>query len=78
MKFLLTTFLLTFYIRAFAQPPNLPIDSTTHLITYSEVVKVDGNKDELYSRAREWFAKTYNSAKNVIQMDDKDKIVGKV
>lgn len=63
-----------FSYKTFAQ---LPIDSTTHLITYSEVVNENGSKDELYSRAREWFAKTYNSAQNVIQMDDKDKIVGK-
>ena len=77
MKILLNAFLLFSFIGAFAQLPSLPIDSTTHLITYSEVVKVDGNKDELYSRAREWFAKTYNSAQSVIQMDTKDKIVGK-
>lgn len=84
MKFLLTTFmLLTSYIATFAQKetPNLPVDSTTNKITYSEVVTVDSsnNKQELYSRAREWFAKVYNSAQNVIQMDDKEsgKIVGK-
>jgi hypothetical protein len=59
---------------AFAQ---LPIDSTSHLITYTGVVQANGTQQELYSRAREWFAKTYNSAQSVIQMDDKDKIVGK-
>ena len=77
MKTLLTTFLLISIVGAFAQTPNLPIDSATHLITYSGIVNVAGNKDELYSRAREWFAKTYKSAQNVIQMDTKDKIVGK-
>ena len=60
---------------------KLPIDSITKLITYTEVIKVDSstNKSELYSRAREWFAKAYNSSVNVIQMDDKEsgKIVGK-
>src|SRR6185312_12849833 len=59
---------------AFAQ---LPVDPSTHLITYTGVVQVSGTQSELYSRAREWFAKTYNSAQSVIQMDDKDKIVGK-
>lgn len=58
----------------------LPIDSITNLITYQEVVKVEGiTKDELYIRAREWFAKTFVSAQDVIQMDDKasGKIIGK-
>lgn len=60
---------------------NFPIDSFTHKITYTEVVILDSStsKLELYSRVREWFAKTYNSAMNVIQMDDKEngKIIGK-
>lgn len=60
---------------------NLPIDSSTSKITYSEVVFVDSlaNKQELFSRAREWFAKAYKSSTNVIQMEDKEsgKIVGK-
>lgn len=65
---------LIFSSKAFAQ---LPVDSNTHLVTYSGIVTVNGTQEELYSRAREWFAKTYNSAQNVIQMDSKDKIVGK-
>ena len=78
MKILLFILLLL-PIFSFAQKetPNLPIDSTTHLITYTDVVTVSGNKDQLYSRAREWFAKTYNSSQKVIQMDDTSKIVGK-
>jgi len=63
------------------ETPKLPIDSSTSKITYSEVVYVDSltNKQELFSRAREWFAKAYKSSTNVIQMDDKEsgKIVGK-
>jgi Domain of unknown function (DUF4468) with TBP-like fold len=54
-------------------------DSTAKM-TYSEVVKVDSvTKSELYIRARSWFATTYNSAKSVIQMDDKEagEIVGR-
>lgn len=60
---------------------NLPIDSLTNKITYSEIVYVDSlaNKQELFSRVREWFAKAYKSSTNVIQMEDKEngKIVGK-
>jgi len=47
---------------------------------FSEVVKLDSTKKiELYSRAREWFVKTYNSADDVLQMDDKEsgKLLGK-
>lgn len=66
--------LIALFNTAFAQ---LPIDSSTNLITYSKVIQANGTQQELYSRAREWFAKTYNSAQSVIQMDDKDKIVGK-
>jgi len=63
------------FISGFTQ--SIHVDSATHLITYSEVVQADGNQSELYSRAREWFAKTYNSSMKVIQMDSKEKIVGK-
>jgi len=47
---------------------------------YSEVVEVPGkNIDQLYATAREWFAETFNSANNVLQMDDPvaGKLIGK-
>ena len=60
---------------------ELPFDSLTNKIAYSEVVYVDSltSKQVLFSRAREWFAKAYKSSTNVIQMEDKEsgKIVGK-
>lgn len=84
MKFFLTIFatlLLTINANAQKETPNLPIDSVTKMITYTEVVNVDTSlsKLELYSRAKEWFAKAYNSSQNVIQIEDKEsgKIVGK-
>ena len=77
MKSLLFLLLLPIFSFAQNEIPDLPIDSTTHLITYEGVITVQGSKDQLYSKGREWFAKTYNSAQNVIQMDDKDEIVGK-
>lgn len=73
--------LISLSVTAQKDTPNLPIDSLTKKITYSEVVFVDSNinKQELFSRAREWFAKVYKSSTNVIQMEDKEngKIVGK-
>lgn len=50
------------------------------VVNYSGVIQVDGiSKDELYSRAKKWFVITYKSAKDVIQLDDKENgnIIGK-
>lgn len=47
---------------------------------YSEVIQVEGKStDQLYSSAREWFALTFNSANDVLQMDDPvaGKLIGK-
>src|SRR5687768_10177439 len=59
---------------------TLPLDSVTNRVTFSEVVKIENaTKDELFTRAREWFAKTFVSAQNVLQMDDRvsGKLIGK-
>ncbi|MDO7885316.1 DUF4468 domain-containing protein [Hymenobacter cheonanensis] len=58
----------------------LPVSAETHHITYTGVVEVPGaTKDELYTRATEWFAKTYNNANSVLQMQDRaaGQLVGK-
>lgn len=47
---------------------------------YTEVVQVEGKTaQQLYTSAREWFAKTFVSANDVIQMEDptSGKIIGK-
>lgn len=49
-------------------------------LTYSEVIKVDSvSKDQLYSRAKSWFADSYRSANDVIQMASRadGQIIGK-
>ena len=59
---------------------ELPLNKEGNLIEFDEIILVSGtSKSELYSRAREWFAVTFNSANNVIQMDDEQngKIIGK-
>lgn len=65
----------TFSIQCYSQ------DSLNIPITYSQIIKVDSalSSNELYHRARAWFAETYRSAQDVIQMDDKEngKIIGK-
>lgn len=49
-------------------------------LEYSEVIQVDSaSQNELYNRAKIWFATNYNSAVDVLQMDNKDEgqIIGK-
>ncbi len=49
-------------------------------LTYTEVIPVDSiSKNELYNSAKLWFTTVYNSAKDVLQMDNKDEgqIIGK-
>ncbi len=77
LMFLFVMFVLTSF-SSFGQA-IFPVDEKGEII-YSEVVKVDSsNYKELYVRAHEWFADTFKSAKDVIQLDDKEagKIVGK-
>ena len=49
-------------------------------VTYSDVVQLQGvTKEEMYNRVKLWFIETYNSSKDVIQLDDKEhgEIIGK-
>jgi len=76
VSFLILAIFLSF--SAFCQ--NLPIDSASHKITYTEVVDIpDAKKDQLYSLAKEWFARTYNSSQKVLQVQDLEagKLIGK-
>jgi len=43
------------------------------LIVYSDVVQVDSIlKDELYNKAKRWIVDTFNSGKDVLQLDSKE------
>jgi len=56
----------------------LPLQDS--IVTYSGVVQVDSaDMNTLYLRAKKWFVMTYKSAKDVIQLDDKEngEITGK-
>ncbi|GAB4199695.1 MAG: DUF4468 domain-containing protein [Bacteroidia bacterium] len=49
-------------------------------LAYTEVVQVDSvSKNELYNRAKVWFATTYNSVNDVLQIDNKEEgmLIGK-
>jgi hypothetical protein len=74
---LLSSFLMLSSV-VFAQ--EFSINEKTGKISYEGIVKIDGaSATDLYIKANEWFATTFNSASNVIQMQDKDagKIIGK-
>ena len=78
MKRLLIIILMLASVSLNAQ--NWPIDPTTKEINFTSVVTIDSAaKNDLFVRANEWFAKTFNDSKEVIQMSDKEsgKIVGK-
>lgn len=50
----------------------LPTDSITGIVTFIDIGHVDSlSKDELYSRALSWLGNNYNSAKTIIQTEDK-------
>ncbi len=66
----------TNFYSAIAQPttsaPKMPIDKDTKLITYKEVVKEQGSKDEFYIRAIEWLNSFYKNPSNVTKVRDKE------
>jgi hypothetical protein len=58
---------------------ELPKDENGNL-RYNEVIQVDSTKkDELYLRSKQFFVDVFKSAKDVIQMDDKEAgvVIGK-
>jgi hypothetical protein len=80
-KIFILIFALFFTQEIFAQDKLLGILPLREgKVTYSDVVQIQGvSKDEMYKRVKLWFIETYNSSKDVIQLDDKDhgEIIGK-
>jgi hypothetical protein len=58
---------------------DIPLDTVSKQVSYASVVETPGTKDELYTKARAWFATAFKDSKSVIQMDDKEsgKLIGK-
>ncbi len=48
--------------------PKMPVDEETKLITYKEVVPVQGTKLELFNRAVEWINKNYKNPADVTRV----------
>lgn len=49
------------------EPPYLPIDEHTQLITYQYTVQVEGSPDSIYTRALAWAKKYYQNPTQVIK-----------
>jgi hypothetical protein len=64
------------FLTCSAQKTPLPIDSITKKVTVSEVVDSENSKDVLYEKALEWFAMTFKTSNDVLQL--KDKAAGKM
>lgn len=58
---------ITFTIAQESSSP-VPIDPDTKLITYKEVVQVEGTKTDLFNRAIEWINKTYKNPADVTRV----------
>lgn len=52
------------------QPPVLPIDSTTKLITYRGVITQQGTTAELFQRAMDWIKVYFKNTAEVIKTSD--------
>ena len=62
-KTLIFTALISLFIAASAQ---VPVDEDTKLITYQEVVEMDGTPDTLYNRATKWVNGHYKNPQSVL------------
>jgi len=51
-------------------PPKMPVDQSTKLITYAEVVQQQGTPEELYNKALNWSKSYFKNAERVIKAKD--------
>lgn len=82
MKKLISIFLFLPLVTFAQEKSDLKIfPEVNGVVDYTDVIKLDSSvkKDELFNRAKAWFIQNYKSAKDVIQMQDKDAgiIIGK-
>ena len=52
--------------------PVMPVDKVTKLITYQQVVQVEGKKDELYIRGIGWVNKEFKNPEDVTNVRDRN------
>ncbi len=76
IKYLAGLFMISNAVFSFGQdetsPPKMPIDETTKLINYTEVVQQTGTRDELYNRAISWINSYFKNPGDVTRVRDKE------
>ena len=73
MKRIITALLVAFASVSCSAQIVFPIDSTTHKVTFSEIVQVDSiSKPEIFTKVNEWIALNFVSTKDVVQFSDKE------
>ena len=73
MKHLMFISLLVFFIpQVYSQQHTVPIDETTKLITWKDVVQQNGTKEVLYNRAIEWINSYYSNPQGITKIRDVD------
>ena len=77
MRYWLTVFTILFGSASFSQDVTVPTKEGA--VHYEIIDSTAGTKEVLYGKAKAWLAKTANSAKDVIQLDDlaNGKLIGK-
>ncbi|UII26386.1 DUF4468 domain-containing protein [Fulvivirga maritima] len=74
MKAVITTVFLLLTIQANSQ--SFGLSSDTNLLTYEEVIKVDGmSSEELFNKVKEWTIETFNNAEKVIVGENKPSLI---
>jgi len=72
MKKFLFFLLIIFSISTYGQNSKIKKDQSG-VYSYKEVFKVDSiDANQIFNKAKEWIALNYNSANDVIQLEDKD------
>ena len=69
--------LASFFTFQAANAQELPIDSKSKLITYTEVVEQVGSATELYEKAHRWFFSYYKNPHNVVKESADNKITAR-
>jgi len=71
LKMLVLTILVCFSF-SFSKAQIVPVDEDTQLITWQEVVSVQGTKEELWERAVMWINANYKNPQEVTRIRDKE------
>jgi hypothetical protein len=70
MKILFTIFLILISVSMKAQKED--VDSILGDVKFDTIIVAKGTKDDLYKKAKIWLGEEFNSAKDVIQTEDKE------